>query len=115
LYASRRIEMSLGRLMEATPEQREQHLERIALELQRSLDNFDRQYGFISIAKLMLPPALAQTGLQEHLAQSLYVPVETFELTQSLDCAAVPELRDEMRQSQCVHVIGAALRDEQAA
>ena len=112
LYASRRIEIPLARLTDGAPEQRAQLLERIGLELQRSLDNIDRQYSFISLARMLLAPLPVETGLADYLAQNLYVPVETLDLAQGLDVSAVPELREPLRQAQCVQMIGAALRDE---
>ena len=115
LYAYRRIETPLSRLTDAPVEQRTQLLERIGLELQRTLDNVDRQYGFISLAKLLLASVPAEIGLAEYLAQNLYVPVEACDLAQVLDLSATPELREPLRQAQCLQVIGAALRDEQVA
>jgi len=114
LYLLRRIEITLSQLMEAVEEQRNQYFERIALELQRSLDHFDRHYHHVPLAKLLLAPLPQDIGLQQYLATNLYVPVETIDLGSVMDFPAVPELKYPERQSQCLLEIGAALRDEGA-
>ena len=45
LFQHRHIELSLSSFDGATPEQRTGHYERLVLELQRSLDHFDRQFS----------------------------------------------------------------------
>ncbi len=115
LYLVRRIDMTLPQLMEAGDEQRPQYFERIALELQRSLDNFDRNYHYVPIGKLLLAPLPQDIGLQQYLAPNLSVPVETIDLATALDFPAIPELKHPERQAQCLLTIGAALRDEEKA
>ena len=114
LYLARRIEVSLAQVMDADAERRNQYFERIALELQRSLDNFDRNYNYVPIAKLCLAPLPQDSGLKEYLAPNLSVPVETIDLAAVLDFPGIPELKHPARQSQCLEAIGAALRGEAA-
>ena len=102
----------LKQLLDADAERRTQNFERIALELQRSLDHFDRQYHYVPIAKLLLAPLPQEIGLQEYLASNIYVPVESIDLGTVLDFPAVPELKHPERQAQCLQTIGAALRDD---
>ena len=115
LYLARRIEIPLAQLLEADAVRRNQHFERIVLEVQRSLDHFERQYHYVPIAKLLLAPLPRDIGLQQYLASNIYVPVETVDLGAVLDFPAVPELKHPERQSQCLAAIGAALRGEEAA
>lgn len=115
LYLSRRIEISMSNLLEPGEEhwtvlRRQQHYERIVLELQRSLDHFDRQFHFITVAKLLLAPMPISLGLHEYLASNLYIAVETLDLGQVVDFPNVPELRERERQARCLYIIGAALR-----
>lgn len=110
LYAVRRVEVSAKQLVEANEERRAQMLERVMLELQRTLDNFDRQYGFISVAGLLVAAFPAVPELQPYLAENLYVPVRGMDLSVVCDFPSIPELRDVARQAQCLYVIGAALR-----
>src|SRR3990167_9118614 len=93
LYLARRIEIPLAQLIEADAERRNQHFERIALELQRSLDNFDRNYNYVPIAKLLLAPLPQEIGLQQYLAPNISVPVETIDLGAVMDFPGVPELK----------------------
>jgi MSHA biogenesis protein MshI len=115
LYMTRRVDVSLGQLMEADETRRQDLFDRIALELQRSLDHFDRQHAGLPVVKLMLAPLPAETGLQAYLASNIYVPVEVIDLAAVMDFPAVPELRHAARQAQCFAMIGAALRDDAAA
>ena len=112
IYLTRRIEIPLAQLMEADAERRNQNFERIALELQRSLDHFDRQFNYVPVSKLLLAPLPEDIGLQQYLATNIYVPVETMDLAAVMDFPAVPELKQAARQAQCLAAIGAALRDE---
>jgi MSHA biogenesis protein MshI len=112
LYLSRRIDVTLAQLLDGDHERRHQSFDKITLELQRSLDNFERQFSFISVARLVLAPSGAD-GLQEYLAGNLYTRVETLDLGQLLDLDAVPELREPARQQRFFVAIGAALRAEE--
>ena len=110
LYLSRRLEVSVQTLAEADGERRRQMLERLALELQRTLDNFDRQYGFISVSRLIVAAEYDCAGTVVALGENLYLPVVAVDLAQVADFSAVPELRSAERQAQGLLAIGAALR-----
>lgn len=112
LYLSRWIELSLTQLSEAKDEQLKLYLERIVLELQRSLDHFDRQYRFITLSGMLLAPTPPQIGLEKYLLDNLGMAVETLDLTKVINVSAIPELRQPLRQAQCLQIIGAALRSE---
>ncbi len=115
LYLSRRIEISLSQLMQQEALRRQQLLERIGLELQRSLDHFDRQFSFIPLAQLLIVPIAGVPEIFDYLRLNLFVPIEPLDLAQVMDFPSIPELKNSARQAQCLHVIGAALRDEVAA
>lgn len=116
LYLSRRIDVDLSQLAQSDTEQLAACYDRVTLELQRSLDHFDRQYHFITIAKLMLAPVGPSAGgLQQHLASNLYLPVEMLNLESLLDLSKVPALRAPEAQQQYFMTIGAALRHEEKA
>lgn len=112
LYLARRMEITAPQLAEAEAERRQQLFERVVLELQRSLDHFDRQFSFIPQVRLLVAPPAEAPELIEYLAGNLYVPVERLDLAKVIDFPSVPELRNAGRQAQCLHIIGAALRDE---
>ena len=112
LYLSRRIEISLDQLVGVQPDARAQLFERIALELQRSLDHFDRQFSSIPIARLLLAPLPQDIGLAAYLAGNLSAPVESVNLGDVLDFHQVPELREPAEQNLRWRTLGAALRVE---
>jgi MSHA biogenesis protein MshI len=114
LYMSRYTDITLDQLASASSEVREQALERLVLELQRSIDHFDRQFSYVTLARLLVAPVPVD-GLVAYLADNLYVPVQTFDLAQVMDVSAAPALRDPVRQSESLHLLGAALRSEAAA
>ncbi|MGF6274477.1 MSHA biogenesis protein MshI [Massilia sp. UYP11] len=114
LYLSRRFDVTLDQLLEADHERKHQSFDKITLELQRSLDHFERQYSFISVAKLVLGPS-AVTGLDEYLSSNLYTPVETLDLATLFDLSRTPELADRAQQQRFFLAIGAALREGEGA
>jgi MSHA biogenesis protein MshI len=115
LYQHRRIEISLASLAEATPEARKGLYDRLVLELQRSLDNFDRQFRHIAVARVMVTPVPGAEDMREHLAANLDVPVALVHLSEIMDFPHIPELHEDARQAQCLQLIGAAMREESAA
>ncbi|MDY0975051.1 agglutinin biogenesis protein MshI [Massilia sp. CFBP9012] len=114
LYLSRRFDVTLAQLLEPDHERKHQSFDKITLELQRSLDHFERQYSFISIAKLVLGPSPV-SGLDEYLSSNLYTPVETLDLATLFDLSRTPELADKAQQQRFFLAIGAALREGEGA
>ncbi|RJG01251.1 type IV pilus biogenesis protein PilM [Noviherbaspirillum sedimenti] len=114
LYLSRHIEANLPQLDAADESQKNEWFDRITLELQRSLDHFDRQFHFITVARLVLGP-MAQGGasLQQYLASNLYLPVEQLDLDAVLDMSRIPELAEIESQQRYFFTLGAALRLEE--
>jgi MSHA biogenesis protein MshI len=113
LYNSRRIDVALPQLLQADDVRRTAYFERIALEVQRSLDHLGRQYHYVPLVKVLLGPLPAELRLEEYLASIISVPVESIDLASVLDFAAVPELKDVESQSRYMQAIGAALRDDE--
>lgn len=86
-------------------------LERLTLEIQRSLDHFDRQFGGIPVDHLLLAPMERVEDLRNGLAGNLALPVKVLDLADVLDIAALPDAN--ALPSHCIHAIGAALRMEE--
>jgi MSHA biogenesis protein MshI len=86
-------------------------LERLTLEIQRSLDHFDRQFGGIPVDRLLLAPMEKVDSLRDGLAGNLALPVEVLKLADVLDLAAFPDLN--ALPPACFLAIGAALRMEE--
>ena len=115
LYMARRTDLTAEQLIAISGDPREQTLERLVLELQRTLDHFDRQHSYITISCLLLAPRPGDIGLEQQLAENLDLPVRTLDLGEVLDLTDTPELREVGAQGDRLHIIGAALRDERAA
>lgn len=111
-------ELYFSRRMDVTPVQLQRQpeivFERITLEMQRSLDHFDRQHHTIPMAKVVLGPMAQASDLQSYLSKNLYIPVEPMTLEAMLDVSRVPELSDIAHQQKYQMLIGAALRHEEA-
>lgn len=116
LYLSRRIDVNLQQLELARSEEREAAYDKVTLELQRSLDHFDRQYHHINLTKLVLAP-MGEEGdhLHNYLASNMYLPVESLDLLDVLDFSKVPEMKDKYLQHRFFLTLGAALRQEEHA
>jgi MSHA biogenesis protein MshI len=115
LYMARRTEITAAQLTEVQGEAREQTLERLVLELQRSLDHFDRQFSYVGVSRVLVAPLAVDLGLERYLADNLGLPVQAMNLAEVLEFAGAPELREPARQGYRLHILGAALRQELAA
>lgn len=115
LLVVRHVEISVRQIIAADKERREMLFERIALDVQRSLDNFDRMYSSIPLSRLIVAPIPGVDDFIDYLRGNLTVPVSPMDLGSVLDMESVPALLDPLRQFQCLRGLGAALRDEVAA
>jgi len=111
LYLARRIDVGIEQLLSAGEGHRDEAMNRILLELQRSFDHLDRQFPFVTMAKLLLGPEPRDTGLAAYLSANLDLAVEPASLSDvvSFEPGAPPEGEAAWR---LFHVLGAALRNE---
>ncbi|HLP98877.1 MAG TPA: agglutinin biogenesis protein MshI [Sideroxyarcus sp.] len=114
LFLARRLEVSSGQLQDADENLRQQYLDRVELEVQRSLDYFDRQFHHIPVSR-MLVAAPESVGLEKVLASNLGLRVEMLDLAQGMDITAAPELLDSEYAGLALPALGAALRQEKKA
>jgi len=115
LFASRHIDIPGSALTladDADAARRDAQFERIGLEVQRSLDNFDRQFTQITLQRLLVAAPDGGAALVNYLTQNLYLPVESADLTAVMDTDAFPALKDPAEQAQWLQPIGIALRQE---
>jgi len=115
LYATRHIDVGPKELAAPGGAAPGGVFERVLLDVQRSLDNFDRNYSFITLARLLVVPIPGAAAFVEYLKGNLYQPVELLDLSTGMDVAAVPALADPERQADALLAIGAALRTEAVA
>jgi MSHA biogenesis protein MshI len=112
LFATRRIDVTTAHLMAAGREAPGGMFERVLLDVQRSLDNFDRNFSFITLSKLLVARMPGADALVEYLKANLYQPVELLDLGAAVDLGQVPALRDSEQQAAALYAVGAALRSE---
>jgi MSHA biogenesis protein MshI len=110
LLLSRHIDVTLAQLTEADESARQSAYERASLELQRTLDNVERQFSHAALARLQVAPGAPLQGFIDYVRDLVYVPVGAFDLGAVLDLSAVPELTDVTAQAAYLPAIGAALR-----
>ena len=111
LYLTRRIEISAGQLQDANENLREQSRDRVELELQRSLDYFDRQFSHLTVNRILVS-APESAGLVEFLVGMMGSKVEKLDLSQVMDIGAVPALASGEFAAYALPALGAALRRE---
>lgn len=106
LYLARRIEVTMPQLLE---DKGEETLGRVLLEVQRSLDHFDRQHPSVGVSRLVVGPEPRETRLATYLAGNMDLPVIAAPLAETLEfgegCAQDPETLWRL-----FPVLGAALR-----
>ena len=111
LYLARRIEISAGQLQDANESLRQQYFDRLELEMQRSMDHFDRQFNHLAVRRLLVSGP-QNVGLIERLTSSLGLSVERLVLSEVMDIDDAPELASDEAQVYALHALGAALRQE---
>jgi MSHA biogenesis protein MshI len=89
--------------------------ERVLLDVQRTLDNVDRSYSAIPIARVLVSPPPGAAKFVDYLRENLYQPVEMLDFAKHLDLARFPALANPSAQGQSLLAIGAALRGNGAA
>lgn len=114
LLLARRIDISIGQLQDADETLRQQYRDRVELEVQRSMDYFDRQFHHVQIER-MLVSSPASLDMVPMLAENLGLPVVQLVLSEVMDIVGAPELADSEFASYALPALGAALRLEKKA
>lgn len=114
LYLARRIEISAGQLLDANETLRQQYRDRVELELQRSMDYFDRQFHHLPVSRVLVSVP-DSVELVSFLAAIVGSKVEKLDLSQALDISAVPALADSEFSASALSALGASLRKERRA
>ena len=89
-------------------------LDKVAMETQRSVDYFERQYSWLPLAKLYLAPTTEAQALLRRLGEYLPIGVESLDLTRIFDFAGHVQLQTVPMQNATFHLLGASLRRETA-
>lgn len=115
LFYARNIEVDSNQLATEDSEKKSNLLDRLSLEIQRSLDNFERMYPFVVINRLVLAPFMERENLLDYLKTTLYIQIERFDLDQIFNFDNGVDLGDLSMQANLLPVLGAALRGESAS
>jgi MSHA biogenesis protein MshI len=112
LLATRRLDLGLERLQHDDDAVRLPAYDTAVLELQRTLDGFERAFGQVTLARLLIGPMPERQRFIDHLAPLLYMAVEPLDLASLIDLEAQPALaEDPALSNRHLCAIGAALRD----
>lgn len=114
LYASRRLELTDAHL-NAPEEARTRAYDRVLVEVQRSLDHFERSFVNLAVSRVLIAPMEAVDTLVAHLAANLYLPVGSMDLSQVMDLPASYATAQPGERGAWFRLIGAGLRDAGAA
>jgi MSHA biogenesis protein MshI len=112
LLLTRRLEVTSVQLSQR--EHGDHYRERVAIEITRSLDIYERQRLSTGVGELLLAPLPQDPGLEQFLQSQLYVPVSSTALSKVMDFAGGSEPTPE-EQWEYFYLFGAALRVEETA
>jgi MSHA biogenesis protein MshI len=109
LYHARRFDITAATIEAASGVVRDDLFNRILLELQRTIDNFERQFSSIALTKVLVGPEREESGLAEFLKSNLAIGVDAVSLESVLDFAP-GTMPGREAQWRFFHVFGCALR-----
>jgi len=115
LYMARHLDVGWEQMVNADEAAKQGYFDRITLELQRSLDNIERQFPFISISRLWVTYMAEAEALRAYLASNLYVSVSVLDLNDVFDFSRVPAVGAPNNQARFFMTLGASLRHEEIA
>ncbi len=107
LCFARRIDVGVG----AGGTIAQETLDRLLLELQRTLDHFDRQFRHIALGKLVVGPEPRDSNIVSFLDSHLEISVAPVHLRDVLEFGPQIELAREA-EWRLFHLVGASLRQE---
>ena len=114
LYHSRQLDVTAGQLQTKDEDRRLVAYERVVLDLQRTLDNFEQKFSYVAVNRLLVAPVGMRDELVGFLKSNLSLQVDTFELSDIFNVAGVPQLADVDMQSRAFALLGVALRKGRA-
>ena len=107
LLLSRQIEVGRSQLASTDEHQRAQAMERAGLELQRTLDGFDRVFSQVGLERLDVLPSAGAEAFADFARELVYAPVKVADMAARLDLSRLPADTD---LSEHWLAIGAAMR-----
>jgi MSHA biogenesis protein MshI len=115
LYQARQIEIDTKQMQSEDSEKKSNVFERLSLEIQRSLDNFERQFPYVTISRLILAPFIEREDFLDYLKTYLYIQIDRFDLTDVFEFENHENLGDLAMQASLLPALGAALRGSKSS
>lgn len=115
LYHARQIELDTKQMHSEGSEKKSSIFERLSLEIQRSLDNFERQFPYVTINRLVLAPFMDREDFYDYLKAYLYIPIDRFDLPEVFTFEDQANIGDLAMQASLLPVLGAALRGDKTS
>ncbi len=113
LLLSRQIDVTQAQIADENESMRQMAFDRAGLELQRTLDGFERVFTLTSLERLQVLPGPGIEAFCDYVRELVYVPVLVADPAEVLDFSAVPALGEHPEAVPAYLVaIGAALRPE---
>jgi len=111
LYVSRRLDIPYAQV-NGDGDAHARAFDRVLVEVQRSLDHFERNFSQLSVERVLVAPMAQCEALVAHIAANLQVPIAAMDLVDVMDLppiylAATPDGR-----AHWFRLIGAGLRVE---
>ncbi len=115
LCNSRRFDLHANQILSASSAGREQLLERLGLDVQRTADAFERQFQAAAMGGLWVTQEHPSLSLVEEIERFVALRVKPFQLREHLDIESDAALFDAQAGIDFVTAIGAGLREEAVA
>ena len=115
LYHARHIDIDTQQLQSENSERKSNVFERLSLEIQRSLDSFEREFSYITTNRLVLAPFAGREDCYDFLKSYLNIQIDRFDLSDIFQFESNVELGDLAMQANLLPVLGAALREGESA
>lgn len=112
LLLSRQIDVTDAQLADTDEAVRQAAFDRAGLELQRTLDGFERVFTQTSLERLQVLPGRGSTAFCDYVRELVYVPVTEADAAEVLDLSRVPALQQPAALAPWLLAIGAALRTD---
>ncbi len=112
LLLSRQIDVTAAQIADDNEAMRQMAFDRAGLELQRTLDGFERVFTQTSLERLQVLPGPGVDAFCDYVREIVYVPVAEADPADVLDCSALPWLQQPGVLQRYLLAIGAALRTE---
>jgi MSHA biogenesis protein MshI len=112
LLLSRQIDVTEAQIADDNEAMRQIAFDRAGLELQRTLDGFERVFTQTSLEKLQVLPGPGVGAFCDYVRELVYVPVAEADPSEVLDLSAVPALQQPDALRRYLVAIGAALRTD---